>query len=168
VIAIVLLCHWCLREELFSFLPSSPLGKAFILLVGIGIPVLLLHNLRDQPVSRITGQVKLPCEVVDVIVLGSIAEEVVFRGAMWSMFERLSGKEKGQVIALVGTSVLFGVSHIGYWAQSTWPLPSGAYVHAISTALAGLFFGVFRLKTRSLIVPISVHMLANGIILSAQ
>ena len=168
VIIIVLLSYWCLREELFSYRPSSPLGKAFSLFVGISVLILLVHNLQDRPVSRITGQAKLPHEVVDVTVLGSIAEEIVFRGAMWSIFKQLSGKGKEQIIALLGTSVLFGVSHIGYWVQSSWPLPPGAYVHVISMVLAGLFFGVFRLKTRSLTVPISFHMLANGVILLAQ
>ncbi|HET8670487.1 MAG TPA: CPBP family intramembrane glutamic endopeptidase, partial [Candidatus Saccharimonadales bacterium] len=133
-----------------------------------GVLVLLILNVQSRPVSGITGQPRSAYEVVDVIVLGSIAEELVFRGVVWSLFEQLSKGSSENIPTLVGTSILFGVEHLGYWVQAYWPLPSDAYLHSIAMILAGVFFGVFRLKTRSLTIPVIVHMLANGIILLFQ
>jgi membrane protease YdiL (CAAX protease family) len=136
--------------------------------MGISVLVVLILNVQSRPVSGITGQSRSPHEVLDVIVLGSIAEELVFRGAMWSLFQQLAKEGNENMIALVGTSILFGVEHLGYWVQSTWSLPTAAYLHSISMIVAGVFFGIFRLKTRSLTIPMFIHMLANGIILVSQ
>jgi membrane protease YdiL (CAAX protease family) len=167
---LIILCVslWYGRTQAFSFLTSSPSWKLFCYLGSIVVLGLLIINIRNEPVSKITGQARLPFEVIDVIILLPIAEELVFRGMMWSIFERFSQNGRGSVVALVGTSLLFGVEHLGYWAQSNWPLPSEAMVHALSMVVAGVCFGIFRLTSRSLAVPMAVHTLVNGAILLTQ
>jgi membrane protease YdiL (CAAX protease family) len=152
----------------FSFLPPSLSWKVFCCLVGIVVFGLLIINIRNEPVSKITGQARSPFEVMDVIFLLPIAEELVFRGVIWSIFERLSKNGSWSVVTLVGTSLLFGVEHLGYWAQSNGVLPPDAIVHALLMVVAGACFGAFRLTSRSLAVPMVVHMLANGAILLTQ
>jgi membrane protease YdiL (CAAX protease family) len=165
---IIVLGYWSVRKNLFDYHPSSLAGRVILFLLGISVLVLLILNVQYRPVSGITGRVKSPYEVVDVIVLGSIAEELIFRGAIWSVFQWLSQGDGKNITVLVGTSILFGIEHLGYWANSSWPLSSNAYLHSLSMILAGVFFGYIRLKTRSLTMPISIHMLANGIILWSQ
>jgi membrane protease YdiL (CAAX protease family) len=168
ILTIIVLSYWSVRNNLFYYYPSLPVGRVILYLMGISVLVLLILNVQYRPVSGITGRARSPYEVVDVIALGSIAEELVFRGAVWSLFNRLSKEGGKNITALVGTSILFGMGHLGYWVQSNWPLPSDAYIHSISMILAGIFFGIFRLKTRSLTVPVLIHMFANGIILLFQ
>jgi membrane protease YdiL (CAAX protease family) len=168
--SLIILCVWLWyrQTKAFPFFPASPSWKVFCYVGSIVVFGLLIINIRNEPVSKITGQARLPSEVIDVIILLVIAEELVFRGMMWSIFERLSRSGRRSVVALVGTSVLFGVEHLGYWAQSSWPLPPDAIVHALSMVAAGGFFGAFRLTSRSVAVPMVVHMLANGVILLTQ
>jgi membrane protease YdiL (CAAX protease family) len=165
---ILCVCLWYGKTKAFSFLPPSPSWKVFCYLGSIVVLGLLVINIRNEPVSKITGQARLPFEVIDVIILLPIAEELVFRGMMWSIFERFPQNGRGSVVTLVRTSLLFGVEHLGYWAQSNWPLPSEAIVHALSMVVAGVCFGIFRLTSRSLAVPMAVHTLANGAILLTQ
>jgi membrane protease YdiL (CAAX protease family) len=165
---ILCVCLWYGQTRAFSLLPASPLWKVFCYLGSVVVLGLLIINIRNEPVSKITGQARLPFEVIDVIILLPIAEELIFRGMMWSIFERFSQVGRASVLALVGTSLLFGVEHLGYWAQSNWPLPSEAMVHALSMVVAGVCFGIFRLTSRSLAVPMTVHTLANGVILLTQ
>jgi membrane protease YdiL (CAAX protease family) len=88
---------------------------------------------------------------------------------LWSkQVSKIAKGDHARLAALVGTSLLFGIEHLGYWAQSNWPLPPDAYFHAISMVFAGLFFGFFRLKSNSLAIPAVLHMLANGAILLTQ
>ena len=168
LVIISVLGYWSVQNKLFDYHPLTPVGKLILYLLGFTVLVLLILDVYYQPISGITGQPRAPYKVIDVVVLGSIAEELVFRGAMWSLFQGLSKGSHGSVTALTGTSILFGVGHLGYWMQSFWPLLPEAYIHAISMILAGLFFGIFRLKTRSVTVPIFMHVLANAIILLFQ
>ena len=126
---------------------------------------LLVFNILNQPVAKITGRARMPLEVFDLIVLLPVAEELIFRGAIWSKLEKIN---PAYIAVLAGTSLLFGVEHLGYWAQTNWPLPPEAYFHAISMIFAGVFFGFFRFKSGSLTIPALLHMLANGTILLTQ
>jgi membrane protease YdiL (CAAX protease family) len=166
----IILCTslWFMKTKAFCFHTTSSQWRVFYYLGLIVTLGLLLFNIQSQPVSKITGQARSPFEVLDVIALVPLAEELVFRGVIWSMIEKIAKGDHVRLAALVGTSLLFGIEHLGYWAQSNWPLPPDAYFHAISMVFAGLFFGFFRLKSNSLAIPAVLHMLANGAILLTQ
>ena len=58
------------------------------------------------------------------------------------------------------------------WNGASWllgtnllALPVEAYLHALSMVAAGICFGFFRQTSRSLTVPMMVHILAIGAIL---
>ena len=166
----IILCtsFWLRKTKAFPLRTSSFQWEGFYYLALITILGLLTFNIHNQPVSKITGQTRSPLEILDIIVLLPIAEEMVFRGAIWSMLKKILEGNNGRAIVLAGTSLLFGIEHLGYWAQSNWPLPPDAYFHAISMVFAGIFFGFFRLKSDSLAVPAMLHILANGAILLTQ
>jgi membrane protease YdiL (CAAX protease family) len=163
----IVLCAslWLITTKTFHFRTFSFQWKIFCYLALIAILGLLIFNMQNQPVAKITGQARSPLEVFDLIILLPVAEEFVFRGAIWSQLEK---RGLGHIAVLAGTSLLFGVEHLGYWAQSSWSLLPDAYLHAISMIFAGIFFGFFRLKSDSLAVPVALHMLANGAILLTQ
>ena len=166
----VIVCtgFWLTKTKAFHFRILSLQWKMFYYLALIVILGLLIFNVQNQPVSQITGKARTPFEVLDLIVLLPIAEELIFRGAIWSAIQKFLKVEITPILVLTGTSLLFGIEHLGYWAQSNWSLPPGAYLHAFSMVFAGLFFGYFRLKSDSLAVPTVLHMLANGAILLTQ
>jgi membrane protease YdiL (CAAX protease family) len=166
----VIVCtgFWLTKTKAFHFRILSLQWKMFYYLALIVVLGLLIFNVQNQPVSQITGKARTPFEVLDLIVLLPIAEELIFRGAIWSAIQKFLKVEITPILVLTGTSLLFGIEHLGYWAQSNWPLPPGAYLHAFSMVFAGLFFGYFRLKSDSLAVPAVLHMLANGAILLTQ
>ena len=159
---------WYERTRAFSLFPSLFLWKASCLFGGAVTLVLLVIAVLNEPVSQITGQVRAPFAVINVIVLTPMAEELVFRGVMWSIFERLSTSDRWRGGPIVGTSFLFGIEHLGYWVQSLWPLPLHAVLHSLSMVAAGACFGAFRCFSGSLVVPIIIHMVANGIVLLGQ
>lgn len=160
---------WCWKAKLFSLLPSTSFWKVFCALGMLLALGLLIINIRNAPVAKITGQARSPFEVLSVIIFSPIAEELIFRGIIWSILGRLSENRRWNIATvLVGSSLLFGVEHLGYWAQSYGSLPAEAFIHASSMVLAGICFGVFRQTSHSLAVPAVVHILANGLILLTQ
>jgi membrane protease YdiL (CAAX protease family) len=167
---IITFCFFYLytHKEVITIFPVNNSKKAIIIAMLIGIILLIFINIINRPISGITGQARSPIEVVELIVFGPITEEILFRGVIWSIIDKLITKSKGEWITLLGTSILFGVSHLGYWAQSSWPLPTFAFIHAVSMIIAGMIFGYLRMKANSLNLPISVHSLANGFILLFQ
>ncbi|MBN2116920.1 MAG: CPBP family intramembrane metalloprotease [Anaerolineales bacterium] len=164
----IILCAglWYGKSKARFFLPASHFWRVFGCLGGIAGLGLLTINLFNQPVSKISGQARSPFDVIDVILLVPLAEELIFRGLLWSFFEGTTSS--GRMIALAATSLLFGIEHLGYWAQAGWPLPPEAVLHALSMVGAGLCFGALRWRSRSLAVPAAVHLLANGAILLTQ
>jgi membrane protease YdiL (CAAX protease family) len=162
----IILCtgFWLRKAKAFPFQTPPFHWKVFNYLALIATLGLLIFNMYNRPISKITGQTKAPLEILDIIQLLPIAEEMLFRGAIWSMLKKFLTGNHERAFVLAGTSILFGIEHLGYWAQSYWPLPLDAYLHAISMIFAGIFFGFFRLKSDSLSTPVALHMLANGAI----
>jgi membrane protease YdiL (CAAX protease family) len=129
------------------------------------------EKFKNPPVARITGRIRSPIEIIDVIFIAPVAEELLFRGVIWFILMRLlphdMEKEK-ELLVLLLTSGLFGVEHIGYWFLSNGTIQINAILHAFSMVFAGACFGYFRQIARSLSVPIVIHVVANAIILFFQ
>lgn len=158
---------WYARTKSATFLHTASFWRAIVYAGSMVVIILLTIDIRNAPVAKITGQARTPLEVLDVIVLVPLAEELIFRGVLWSVFEKISANNTGAIV-FVMTSLLFGVEHLGYWAQAGLPLPPQAFVHALSMVGAGLCFGALRWRSGSPAVPVVIHMLANGAILLAQ
>ena len=83
-----------------------------------------------------------------VVLLGPLAEEVVFRGYLYGAAKKALGAGK----ALLLTSALFGLIHGGYYA---FPL-----------ALLGLLFGWLREQSGGLAAPFLAHAVHNSIVVA--
>jgi membrane protease YdiL (CAAX protease family) len=168
LLVILPLLWWALRTQKMVLLPRSRLWSWVAYLVGLLVLITLAINIHNRPVQKMTGLPRPPLEVINTILFTPLAEELVFRGLMWSFFATLFTDKDTDLGVLLGTSLLFGVEHLGYWAQTNWPLPPFAYLHALSMVAAGLVFGYLRQKSGSLAAPTLLHMLANGLILFFQ
>ena len=84
-----------------------------------------------------------------VMFMAPLIEEVVFRGFLLKGFSKTFMGVEGAVAL---TSLLWAVMHLQY---------EFAYVAVIF--MIGLVFGYARIKTQSLFVPMTMHMVMNGI-----
>jgi uncharacterized protein len=122
---------------------------AFALLIVLEETVSQAMGLpRPEPWgSRYTGGA-LVFRLLGLVVLAPIAEEVVFRGVL---FARICQTRLGKTGAIVIPAALFALLHLQY---ST--LEMGLI------AVDGLFFGLARYQSRSLLVPILLHASGNA------
>jgi membrane protease YdiL (CAAX protease family) len=85
---------------------------------------------------------KIAGVVLGVTFLVALPEELLFRGIVQNLLERISPTSTGRGLALAGTAVLFGLSHLNNHPRLDW-----RYV-SIAT-LAGLVYGwVYRATGR--------------------
>jgi membrane protease YdiL (CAAX protease family) len=84
-----------------------------------------------------------------VFTVGAIAEEALFRGYL---FQTLSRANLAWV-AIAITSLFFASAHLNN--------ENASYVSTLNTALAGIWFGIAYLKTRTLWFPIGLHLAWN-------
>ncbi len=112
----------------------------------------VLHQVMGWPESGFMDNAGLASSplilVLAVVVAAPICEELVFRGFMYSGFERSLGAWP----ALLLTSALFAVVHVQYNAYEL--------VHIV---ILGLILGLARMRTRSIWVPMAMHALNNGL-----
>ena len=86
-----------------------------------------------------------------IFAVGAISEEALFRGYM---FQTLSRANLAW-LAIAITSVFFASAHLGN--------KDANYVSTLNTALAGIWFGIAYLKTRTLWFPIGLHLAWNWV-----
>ena len=110
----------------------------------------------DVPITMWTPGFPMALAAGATILLTPIAEELFFRGVALEAWRH----EYGTAVALIGSSVLFGLIHFGLTPIEF--LPSEAPRRAI-LAVSGLIFAVLALRTGSLIAPIAAHATLNGI-----
>ena len=157
---------WLIKKETASLMPQARAYQLLTILATLTVVGLLPLLIRNEPVAAITGRARTLVEILDVVIVVPVAEELLFRGVLWSHFERCVTKRKYAVLAV--TSLLFGAEHLGYWAQTEWPLSFEAFEHALSMVGAGVCFGMLRLRSDALAVPIAIHMVANSAVLLTQ
>jgi membrane protease YdiL (CAAX protease family) len=94
------------------------------------------------------------------VVLGPLVEEIVFRGLIQTRLETALGNTKSWILS----SILFSLYHI-----IAWFIISGKVVTAytitqlVGVSLVGMFMGISRAKTKSLLPPFLLHAVNNFI-----
>jgi membrane protease YdiL (CAAX protease family) len=82
-----------------------------------------------------------------VVTAVAVAEEALIRGALWGAYER----RRGTAVALVGTTVVFGLLHVPLYGWQALPLDLAV----------GLLLGGLRMTTRGWGGPAVAHTLAD-------
>ncbi len=84
-----------------------------------------------------------------VFTVGAISEEALFRGYIFQTLSRANLSW----LAIAITSLFFASAHLEN--------ENADYISTLNTALAGIWFGIAYLKTRSLWFPIGLHLAWN-------
>ncbi len=154
-LAILALSGVSMRETL-ALRPPRPRAILGALLVGLsGGAVVSAFAMRLVPVPRafseklgetmlLDGQ-PLWLLILVVALAPAICEEVLFRGFLFSGLLRA-----GPVVALLGSSLLFGLAH-------------GSIYRLVPTAALGLVIGYARWKTGSIVPGAIVHFINNSL-----
>jgi membrane protease YdiL (CAAX protease family) len=136
------------RGAVRQFLSGSVLGLTLVVVAVIPIIVWgggLTIDLRTT--SRTLPRL---IAVLIVLISGSLAEELMFRGYP---FQHLA-KGIGSVGAIVVFSLLFGVVH--------WLNPGASVWGLVNTILIGVLLAVAYLRTRALWLPWGIHFAWNA------
>jgi len=148
-----LLTRW-LERHWPSDIPAAPAFRQIV--IGSLIGVALFSAVIAILVSTGHGTVALPAAFVFPLaafalsIISGVAEEVIFRGAMFRIVEQ----RFGTLIAMLVSAAFFGAVHIGN--------PGATVVSSVAIALeAGLMLALAYTATRTLWVAIGLHFAWN-------
>jgi membrane protease YdiL (CAAX protease family) len=97
--------------------------------------------------SRYVGAERL-LRVLGIVVVAPVAEELIFRGALFTRLERTRLRAGGAVAV---TAIAFAGLHVQYGAAELGLI-----------LVDGLFYGMARAMTGSSLVSLACHVLGNG------
>ena len=137
----------------FTFEILAALIAGTLLVGGVGLiwkHTFIFRNVEPAFAERL-GNTDMKGVVV-LAVVSSLAEEVVFRGALQPTLANLLG---GPYLGCLVTSLVFGLLHTG---------PSRLFFAWTAFAtVAGFVLGVAYILTGNLIVPIVIHFIINAV-----
>jgi membrane protease YdiL (CAAX protease family) len=132
--------HWS-RHLLFGLLGGTVLFSIVVAIAG------LLGVYRIAGVGSLNG---LLAALIVPTIGAAVLEEIAFRGILFRWLEQFGGSW----LALLLTSALFGVAHLGN--------PNASWIAAVGIAMeAGVMLGAAYMLTRSLWLPIGIHAAWN-------
>lgn len=119
--------------------------------VVAGPVALLAGPYLARPFFGDVGYDLVPAALVPALIFAvsnGVSEEVAYRGALlhWS------AKVMGTGPALVGQALVFGLAHSGS------DVVGGAVPLMVALGVGGLLAGIIAMRTRSLLIPIAVHI----------
>lgn len=122
----------------------------YAIFAAIAIPLgMKMGFLAWQPsTSRLRA---LPLTIVGILFFTAWPEEFLFRGLLQNL---LSKSLKSSWLGLFAASIVFGLSHILHS-----PFPNWRYVALAS--IAGVFYGLAWMRTRSLVPGVLIHALVD-------
>jgi membrane protease YdiL (CAAX protease family) len=121
-----------------------------ILLISQSIGILNFESLEsyEQVISSLIGQSPTWLILLTIGIVAPIAEELLFRGLVFHMFNRHLNVK----VALIIQALLFGAFHMNL-------------VQRLYASLLGVVLGIAYLLTGSLWVPILMHIVNNSVAL---
>lgn len=117
----------------------------------------ITHTLGRAPMTFMDGMIStanLPLLVLATVVIAPLYEELIFRGVMFGLIKDAihPNNHHASLTASVITSALFSLVHVQY----------GAFEMGVIFGLA-MIFCYARIRCDSLIAPILLHVLNNGL-----
>lgn len=143
---------WWLRTPTLAYFARPVFGwkfaVAFVLMVN-----LIVVQIRGEDFSQVNPD-KWVRGVIFLIAV-AVAEEIFSRGVVFGALARY-----GLTVAVIGSSLMFGLMHINSYIGDFDPWP--AYWHVVSAASFGIFACALMVVTRSIWMPIILHTFSNG------
>lgn len=156
----LVLCILFGRESLRAPLRSTPwarvAGVSLSWLSGCVVAVFLFRVWTPTLDSWVDS--------VSFLITGLLAEEFLFRGAVFTLASQAFATEKNNLmIAVLVSASLFGIQHFGYHG---WHFGAASLTQVIYTTALGVLLGLFRSWSGSLWVPTALHIANNLITVS--
>jgi len=139
------------KETLFALLGGIgilPLSTLIILGLNALIPDVVKNYTEMMEAMTLDANVILT--LISIALLAPVVEEVLLRGLLFRQYEKVGAKA---ITIVILSGVLFGVFHLNI-------------VQGIFTTVGGIFFALGFLWSRSLWVPILMHLANNLLSLS--
>jgi uncharacterized protein len=118
----------------------------FVVYAAIAIPLGMRIGFLTLAPSLTRGP-SLPIAVLGILFFTAWPEEFLFRGILQNLFARTF---KNEWVGWMVASVIFGLSHLHHAPYPNWK-------YALMATIAGLFYGLAWMKTRSLVPGALVH-----------
>jgi membrane protease YdiL (CAAX protease family) len=138
-------------QDYFALGPPPSLNSVsgWLVLGAVVATLVTWIRLPEETVAdaRLLEQRALVPYVIGLILLAPIAEELLFRGFAISGF---CGSRFSSAIAVPVSAVLWASAH-----------PGDSWVDYIALFVLGCVLGVVRVKSRSILPPLSLHMVVN-------
>jgi membrane protease YdiL (CAAX protease family) len=141
----------------------KPTGRELILFLLGGVVLAfavqfapsILPDRESFPLERLFTSTAGAYAIASFAVLvAPFMEELVFRGLLFAIFERLAGLR----VAIVGTALLFAALHVPeYW---------GAWQHVLMILVVGVVFSLARGSTGSLAPSVILHFAYNATLMT--
>ena len=90
--------------------------------------------------------------IVAMVIVAPIYEELIFRGLLWSAIAEQFSAQRGAMIASIVTSMIFAAIHLQY-----------ELYEMTTIMILALIFCYARIKSGSLLLPILLHIMNNGV-----
>lgn len=158
-VGLVVLLIWFRGYPLRDYLALRWPPAQLVVIVLLGLAVVLGGT---DLTSYLTGRPLVPTVMVDfyrsawlpallfaMVVLAPLGEEILFRGFLYA---GIAASRAGPVVAILVTTVGFALLHLQY----DWYGVAGV-------AAIGLYLGVVRFRTRSLLLTMFLHAVANAV-----
>ncbi len=146
-----------LKDILYALVGFAVYFVMYLVLLAIVkqlVPSLNVNQQQDVGFQNATTTATLVMAFVSLVILPPFAEEIIFRGFVFTGFRR----KFGFVIATLGTSILFAAPHLleGDGGGLLW-------VAGIDTLILSFVLCFLREKTGRLWAGMGVHGLKNGL-----
>lgn len=153
--------------KLFEDLPPKALGWVFnrtwvkdfilgLILGGLSIALAVFLAMPTGGISLVRNQTAEMNSIIMTLIgsfgvffIAAASEEVIFRGYILQTLMR----SKLAWLGILLTSLPFALAHLGN--------PDANMISTVNTGLAGIWFGIAYLKTRSLWFPFGLHLAWN-------
>ncbi len=156
-IGVIGLLHVKLKDVWYAIIGFAAYFVSYLLLVSVLTQLIHSLNLNQQQnvgFQQATTTTDLVMAFISLVILPPIAEEIMFRGFVFTGFRR----KFGFLLATLGTSILFAAPHL-LEATSGGPL----WVAGIDTFILSFVLCFLREKTGRLWAGMGVHALKNGV-----
>lgn len=129
-----------------AFVIYAIISAAALIAIGYFVPSFNLDQAQDVGFENLKQKIDMVLAFATLVVIAPIAEELLFRGYLYGKLR----KHASMVLAIVATSVLFGVVH-GQWNVG------------IDTFILGAVLCGLREITGTIWAGVLVHMIKNGV-----
>ena len=149
---------WWLRPATCAYFALPAVGWRFVI-AFVFMVNLIVVQIQGEDFSGVTKEKWI--RGVIFLILVAVAEEIFSRGIVFGVLLR-----HGLTVAVIGSSLMFGLMHINSYIGNfdAWP----AYWHVMSAASFGVFACALMVLTRSIWMPIVLHIFSNaGLLLTS-